>query len=150
MVDRKERGGFEWQQTAAFLSDVTVNTVLNNERELGGASKSLVQVAAGRRKVATGVVWACCAVSYSAVTHTLHAAAHKEGGREAAGRATVAWLTCSGVQRRRPRGSRLPGFECKYYLLYSVVYYTASACPQRPEGAPTTSPKRRRSPLESK
>ena len=37
-----------------------------------------------------------------------------------------------------------------YYPLYSVVYYTARACPQRPEGAPTTSPKRRRSPLESK
>jgi hypothetical protein len=35
------------------------------------------------------------------------------------------------------------------YLLYSVVCYTASACSQRPEGAPATSPKRRRSPLES-
>jgi hypothetical protein len=36
-----------------------------------------------------------------------------------------------------------------YCLLYSVVYYATHACPQRPEGAPPTSPKRRRSPLES-
>jgi hypothetical protein len=28
-------------------------------------------------------------------------------------------------------------------LLHNVVRYTASACPQRPEGAPATSPKRR-------
>ena len=53
MVDRKERGGFEWQRAAAigsngtdvtrmeqgaFWSDVTVNIILN-KRELEGASR---------------------------------------------------------------------------------------------------------------
>jgi hypothetical protein len=70
MVDRKERGTFEWQLTAAigsygadatrmqqgaFWSDVTVNTKQEGTRR----GKSLV--AAGRREVATGVVWACTA-----------------------------------------------------------------------------------------
>jgi hypothetical protein len=37
-----------------------------------------------------------------------------------------------------------------HHPLHSVVCCTARACPQRPEGTPTTSPKRRRSPMESK
>jgi hypothetical protein len=49
------------------------------------------------------------------------------------------------------RPSLLPLHSMPYCTasLYSVVYYTARACPQRPEGAPATSPKRRRSPLGS-
>jgi hypothetical protein len=85
--------------TGRFLIDVTESAKQEGTRR----GKSLA--AAGRREVATGVVWACtasrCAVVYieggrggsSARDGRLaNVQQHKEDGREAAGRAAVAWV----------------------------------------------------------